>query len=62
MKDLAALKPQRVIYVSCHAAALARDAARLLESGYRITDFCVIDMFPQTSHLESVLVLERDDA
>lgn len=62
MKDLAALKPQRVIYVSCHAAALARDAARLIDAGYRISDLCVIDMFPQTSHLESVLVLERNDA
>jgi 23S rRNA (uracil1939-C5)-methyltransferase len=62
MKDLAALRPQRVIYVSCHAAALARDAARLLEAGYHITELCVIDMFPQTSHLESVLVLEKNDA
>jgi 23S rRNA (uracil1939-C5)-methyltransferase len=62
MKDLAALNPQRVIYVSCHAAALARDAARLIDAGYHISDLCVIDMFPQTSHLESVLVLERNDA
>lgn len=62
MKDLAALKPQRVIYISCHAAALARDADQLVEAGYRMTDLCVIDMFPQTAHLESILVLERGDA
>jgi 23S rRNA (uracil1939-C5)-methyltransferase len=62
MKDLASLEPQRVIYVSCHAAALARDAARLQEAGYGLSDLCVIDMFPQTSHLEAVLVLERNDA
>lgn len=60
MKDLAALEPQRVIYVSCHAAALARDAARLKEAGYDLADLCVIDMFPQTSHLEAVLVMERN--
>jgi 23S rRNA (uracil1939-C5)-methyltransferase len=60
MKDLAALKPQRVIYVSCHAAALARDATRLKEAGYTLSDLSVIDMFPQTSHLEAVLVLERE--
>jgi 23S rRNA (uracil1939-C5)-methyltransferase len=62
MLDLAALKSQRVIYVSCHAAALARDAARLLEAGYIITELQVIDMFPQTSHLETMLTMEREDA
>lgn len=60
MKDLAALKPQRVIYISCHAAALARDAGRLKEAGYALADLSVIDMFPQTAHLEAVLVLERE--
>ncbi len=62
MKDLAAMKPQRVIYVSCHAAALARDAARLAEAGYTIAELQVIDMFPQTSHLETVLIMERQNA
>lgn len=61
MSDLAALKPRKVIYVSCHAAALARDAAKLLEHGYKAERVTVIDMFPHTSHLETVMALTRED-
>jgi 23S rRNA (uracil1939-C5)-methyltransferase len=60
MPLLAALGPRRIIYVSCHPAALARDAAALGEQGYRAASLAVVDMFPQTSHVEAVLTLDRE--
>ena len=40
--------------VSCEMSTLARDARILARAGYRLTDLVPIDMFPQTSHLETV--------
>jgi 23S rRNA (uracil1939-C5)-methyltransferase len=59
MPAVAALAPRRVVYVSCHAAALGRDARALVEEGYEPVDLALVDMFPQTTHLEAVLALER---
>lgn len=59
MPSLARLAPARVIYVSCHPAALARDAAVLREAGYTIQQAWAVDMFPHTGHTEAVLVLDR---
>lgn len=50
-------QPQRVIYVSCHPATLARDLARLKRSGYVIEHVTPVDMFPQTAEIEAVAVL-----
>lgn len=52
-------RPQRVIYVSCHPATLARDLARLKTGGYRIDSITPIDMFPQTAEIEAVALLTR---
>jgi len=52
--------PQRIVYVSCHAATLARDAGILVHNkGYRLLAAGVANMFPHTSHVESVAVFER---
>lgn len=59
MPALVSLGPKRVIYISCHPAALARDAAVLVEAGYSISQAWAVDMFPQTGHTEAVLVLDR---
>lgn len=55
-------RPERLVYVSCHPGTLARDCKLLAASGYRITSAEVIDMFPHTHHVESIVRLERDVA
>jgi 23S rRNA (uracil1939-C5)-methyltransferase len=49
---------KKVVYVSCNPATQARDLA-LMEPQYRITRIQPVDMFPQTAHVENVVLLER---
>jgi 23S rRNA (uracil1939-C5)-methyltransferase len=56
---LATLGAPRVIYVSCDPATLARDLVPLLAAGYRVEQVHLVDLFPQTYHLESVVHLIR---
>jgi len=56
---LASLGAPRVIYVSCDPATLARDLVPLLAAGYRVEQVHLLDLFPQTYHLESVVHLAR---
>lgn len=57
---LARLEPERIVYVSCHPGTLARDCKQLAAAGYRITSAEIIDMFPHTHHVESIVRLERE--
>lgn len=57
--QVSALGAQRVVYVSCNPATLARDSQSLLEQGYQLTKLGMLDMFPHTSHLESMALFEK---
>lgn len=58
-RSLANLGAPRIIYVSCDPATLARDLVPLLAAGYRVEQVHLVDLFPQTYHLESVIHLAR---
>lgn len=59
MQAVAALGAARVLYVSCDPPTLARDARRLLDSGYRLTALEGFDLFPNTPHVEVLGVFRR---
>ena len=58
VKELSRLKPPRIAIVSCDPATLARDLAGLLADGYEIEKMTMVDLFPQTYHVESVTQLK----
>jgi 23S rRNA (uracil1939-C5)-methyltransferase len=59
LKSVAALNPERIIYVSCSPETLARDLDILSRLGYRTVEVHPVDMFPQTVHVEDVALLVR---
>ena len=52
-------RPPRIVYVSCDVATLARDARALADADYSLTHISGIDLFPNTAHVETVVVMER---
>lgn len=56
---IAQMAPERVVYVSCNPATLARDLKYLSERGYEVKEVQPVDMFPQTTHVETVCLMSR---
>ena len=60
IKTVAEMSPERVVYVSCDSATLARDCQRFAALGYRTLAATPVDMFPHTAHVETVALLVRN--
>ena len=56
------MAPQRLVYVSCDPATLARDVKRLAGLGYRAVKARSVDLFPRTAHVETVALLIKESA
>jgi 23S rRNA (uracil1939-C5)-methyltransferase len=56
---IARMGPERVVYVSCNPATLARDLKYLSERGYQVKEIQPVDMFPQTTHVETVILMTK---
>lgn len=59
MKKIINLGAERMVYVSCNPATQARDTEMLSEAGYSIKKFSLVDQFPHTSHIETVVLFEK---
>lgn len=59
LETIKEMKAQKVVYISCNPATLARDLKYLTDNGYEIKKVQPVDMFPQTSHVENVVLLEK---
>ena len=59
VRDIVAMQPDRVVYISCNPSTLARDVARFTVLGYQMITAEAYDMFPRTSHVETVCLLSN---
>ena len=61
IESVARMAPKRVVYVSCNPETMARDLALLTAKGYRAEGFTPVDLFPQTAHVETVVLLSKGE-
>ena len=59
LQTILKMHPERVVYVSCDSATLARDLRYLCDNGYKLEKVCGVDQFPQTVHVETVCLLSN---
>ena len=62
LETMVKMAPERIVYVSCNSATLARDLRFLCDRGYELTRVQACDMFPMSVHCEAVCLLERTDS
>ena len=61
VESIAEMQPQRVVYVSCDSATMARDVKRFAGLGYSARRACAVDMFPRADHVETVVLLSKGE-
>ena len=59
LETVVKMQPERIVYVSCDSATLARDLKWVCERGYELRRVCGVDMFPMTGHVETVVLLSQ---
>ena len=59
LQTMLKMQPEKIVYVSCDSATLARDLKLLCENAYQLEKVAVCDMFPQGVHVETVCLLKR---
>ena len=59
LQTMVQMQPERIVYVSCDSATLARDLKYLCENGYEMKKCRAVDQFPMTTHVESVVLLQK---
>ena len=59
VESIARMQPERVVYVSCDSATMARDVKRFAALGYRAVRACAVDLFPRADHVETVVLLSK---
>lgn len=62
VESIARMQPERVVYVSCDSATMARDVKRFATLGYRAVRACAVDLFPRADHVETVCLLSKLNA
>ena len=62
VESIARMQPERVVYVSCDSATMARDVKRFAALGYRAVRACAVDLFPRADHVETVVLLSHKKA
>lgn len=60
ISTIAAIKPNRIVYISCDPATLARDCKLFEKSNYTVKELTPVDMFPRTAHVECVVLITRN--
>ena len=60
IQKISALGASSIVYVSCQPSSLVRDAQELIHAGYQLTDLGLMDMFPQTAHVETMAVFTKE--
>ena len=61
VESIAAMQPERVVYVSCDSATMARDVKRFADLGYTAARAAAVDMFPRADHVETVVLLSKGE-
>jgi len=61
LSTMLAMKPQRIVYVSCDSATLARDLRILVDGGYELRKVRAFDQFAHTGHVETVCLMSRKE-
>ncbi len=61
IKASTSVKPEKIVYISCNVATMARDIKLYEELGYKLTKVQPADLFPNTHHVECVVLLQRSN-